>query len=205
GLGGLPSLGQGAFVGVGAFATAALRVHAGWEPVPATAAGAALATAAGVAVATGAVRLRGPFVAVSTWIVAWLVGFVLIEFPRLSGGSQGLVLPAARVGLPGTGVRSSLTPGVHYEVALALLAVALVVFARVSRTAPGLALAAAREGPAQAAALGVDRFRVQLGAFTAAAVVGGLAGALAVQLAGVADPTAYGPLLSVDLFVAVVV
>src|SRR5206468_13016219 len=91
GLGGLPSLGQGAFVGAGAFATAALRVHAGWEAVPATIAGVALATVAGALVGLGAVRLRGVFVAVATWIVARMLGFVLLEFPRLSGGSQGLV------------------------------------------------------------------------------------------------------------------
>src|SRR5436309_14275097 len=35
GFGGMPSLGQGAFAGAGAFTTAWLRVHAAWEPAPA--------------------------------------------------------------------------------------------------------------------------------------------------------------------------
>ena len=40
---------------------------------------------------------------------------------------------------------------------------------------------------------------------TASAAVAGLAGALAVQLAGVADPASYGPYLSFKLFVIVMV
>ncbi|MDQ2984742.1 MAG: ATP-binding cassette domain-containing protein, partial [Actinomycetota bacterium] len=46
---------------------------------------------------------------------------------------------------------------------------------------------------------------LRLVAFTASAFIGGLAGGLAVQLDRVADPTAYGPLLSFELLVAVLV
>src|SRR5207302_4708777 len=152
---------------------------------------------AGAVVGYGAVRLRGVFVAVSTWIVAWMLSFILAAFPGLSGGSQGLVLPTARMGIPGTGIVTSMTEGVHYELALVLLALALLAFAAIARGPVGLALAAAREGPSQATAFGVDRTRLHFGAFVASAAIGGLAGALSVQLAGVADPSAYGPLLSV--------
>ena len=59
--------------------------------------------------------------------------------------------------------------------------------------------------PAAAAALGVATARRRLGAFVAAAATGGLAGGLAVQLAGVADAGDYGPYLSFRLFVAVLI
>jgi ABC-type branched-subunit amino acid transport system ATPase component len=49
----------------------------------------------------------------------------------------------------------------------------------------------------------VPSVRVRLAAFTAAAALGGLAGGLSVQLVGVADPTRYGPILSFELLVAV--
>ena len=45
--------------------------------------------------------------------------------------------------------------------------------------------------------------RLLLGAFVASAAVGGLAGSLAVQLAGVSDPNAFGPFTSFKLLVAV--
>src|SRR5205823_4250830 len=98
GLAGLPSLGQGAFVGAGAFTTAWLRAHGGWEPIPATLAGVTLAFVAGAVVGYGAVRLRGVFVAVSTWIVAWMLSFILFVAVLLAG--EGRVLgPAVGAGL----------------------------------------------------------------------------------------------------------
>ena len=59
--------------------------------------------------------------------------------------------------------------------------------------------------PRAAAALGVATARRRLGAFVASAAIGGLAGGLAVQLAGVADAGDYGPYLSFRLFVAVLI
>ena len=41
----------------------------------------------------GVVRLRRAFVAVSTWLLAWLVWLFLLAFPSVSGGSQGLIVP----------------------------------------------------------------------------------------------------------------
>jgi branched-chain amino acid transport system permease protein len=203
GLAGLPSLGQAGFVGIGAFATAWLRARAGWDVAPALACGTALAAAAGALVGWGAVRLSPTFVAVTTWVFTWLAALGLAAFPVVFGGARGLVVPAGSVGLPGTNVVVELTPTVHYELGLLLVALALIGFAAVRRGASGLALAAARQGAAEAMAVGISPARRQLRAFAVAAAIGGLAGALGVQLAGVADPTAFGPVLSVELFVAV--
>jgi branched-chain amino acid transport system permease protein len=151
----------------------------------------------------GTVRLHGVFVAVSTWLVAWMTAFLLAGFPSLSGGSQGLVLPTGRLSFPGLGLEADLSETVHFELALLLLSLALLGFLAVSRGPLGLAMAAVRTGPSPASALGVRTTRLQLGALVAAAGIAGVAGALGVQLVGVADRTAYGPLLSVELFVAV--
>ena len=59
--------------------------------------------------------------------------------------------------------------------------------------------------PAGAAALGVPRGAARTRAFALCAALAGLAGALAVHLALVADPAAYGPLLSFQLLVACLV
>ena len=122
-----------------------------------------------------------------------------MSFPGISGGAQGLVLPEASV------LGHTLTPTAHYEIGIALLALAVVAFAVIAPRAPGLALAAAREHPGPALGLGVPVARLRLGAFTASAAIAGLAGALGVELAQVADPSGYGPILSFKLFVAVIV
>ena len=196
GAAGLPSLGAGAFVAVGAFTSALLVARAGWPLEPAALAGAAAALVAGL-LSGGVVRLRRAFVAVSTWLLAWLVWLFLLAFPSVSGGAQGLIVPQRRLlGLVAT-------PTVHFEVALALLVLSAIAVAAVRSGAPGLELSALRQAPPLATALGVRLGRRRLGAFTASALLAGLAGGLSVQLSAVADPTAYDPFLSFKLLVAV--
>ena len=174
GLGGMPSLGQGAFMAFGAYGTALLTSRAGWPLLPAVLVGVIAAAAAGAITAVGVVRLRPVFIAVTTWILTWLVEIFLLAFPSISGGAQGIVVP------------SPLSPTVHYEIALALLVLTILGVASVARGPVGLELRAASAKPAAAAALGVAAARRRLGAFVASAALGGLAGALAVDLAGVA-------------------
>jgi branched-chain amino acid transport system ATP-binding protein/branched-chain amino acid transport system permease protein len=198
GLAGIPSLGQGAFVGIGAFTEALLRAKAGWPLFPSLAVAILAAAVAGALTALATGRLRGAFVAVSTWIVTWIVALVLTSFPGISGGAQGLVLPQSEM------LGLTLTPTVHYELGVVLVAIAVVAYAVVARRGPGLGLAATRSDPAAARALAVPAARLGFGVFTIAAAVGGLAGALGVELVQVADPGAYGPFLSFELFVAVI-
>ena len=193
GVAGMPSLAQGAFMAVGAFTAAQLRVHGGVPTVAAALCGAAAAAGVGAATGVGFVRLQRGLVAVSTWILAWLVWLALGAFPSVSGGAEGILLPEG----PSTSA--------HYELALALVALAALALVAVARGPAGLRLHAARERRAAAAALGVPVARLRLGAFVASAAVGGLAGGLAVQLAGVADTASYTPYVSFKLFVAVLI
>jgi len=193
---GLPSLGTGAFMAIGAFTSALLVARSGWPVEPAALAGAAAALVSGLLLG-GVVRLRRAFVAVSTWLLAWLVWLFLLAFPSVSGGSQGLILPQkSLLGLDPT-------PTVHFEVALALLVLTALALATARRGAPGLELSALRQAPALATSLGVGLARRRLTAFSATAALAGLAGALAVHLQAVADPAGYDPFLSFKLLVAV--
>ncbi len=198
GLAGIPSLGQGAFVGIGAFTEAIARAKGGWPVLPSLALAILATVVAGMLTALATGRLRGAFTAAATWILTWIVALALTSFPGISGGSQGLVLPRASV----LGVE--LTPTVHYEVGVILVVLAVLAYAVLARRGPGLALAAARDDPGAASALGVPVARLRFAAFAAAAAVGGLAGALGVELVQVADPTSYDALLSFELFVAVI-
>jgi branched-chain amino acid transport system permease protein len=198
GLGGMPSLGHGAFVALGAFGAALLGGKSGWPTEAAIAGGTVAATLAGAGVGLVAGYLRPTLVAVVTWLLAWLVALGLVAFPGLSGGAQGIVLEQGSF----AGLRLSATA--HYELAVALVAFAVLLYVALARSPAGIALSAARERRAAAETLGVPAARLRAGAFTAGAAIAGLAGGLAVHLAGVADAGAYGPLLSAKLFIAVV-
>jgi branched-chain amino acid transport system permease protein len=193
---GLPSLGTGAFVAIGAFTSALLVARSGWPIEPAALAGTAAALVAGL-LSGGVVRLRRAFVAVSTWLLAWLVWLFLLAFPSVSGGSQGLILP------PKSLLGLDATPTVHFEVALGLTALTALAVAALRRGAPGLELSALRQSPGLATSLGVRLGQRRLGAFVVSAAVAGLAGGLSVHLQAVADPASYDPFLSFKLLVAV--
>lgn len=192
GVGGMPSVAQGAFVGVGAVVAAHLA-GSGWAPGLAVLAGAVAAGAGGVAVGVAIVRFRPVYVAALTWVATWLFAVALDSFPSISGGASGLV------------VSPVWTPTAHYELALGLVALAALGHWTLTKSSFGLSLRAAAARPAAAAALGVEAPRLRLQAFAGAAAVGGLAGGFAVHLVGVADPGAYGPFLSFKLLVAVLV
>ncbi|HEY6962179.1 MAG TPA: ATP-binding cassette domain-containing protein [Gaiellaceae bacterium] len=187
GVGGLPSLAQGAFVGVGAVVGA--RLPFAIAPFAGAAAGALTAWLTGSLFA----RLPRAGIAAATWILAWLVSFALQSITWFLGGSEGVV------------VSTGPAPAAHFEIALALTALAGAAYAALARAPLGLRLAAARDREAAAHALRVPVLRARLAAFGASGAAAGLAGALSVQLAGVGDPAQYGPYLSFKLFVVVLV
>ena len=196
GPGGMPSLCHGVFVGLGAVISARL----GSVPLLVSLACAtAVAALAGAAVGAGFARLRAVYLAVATWLIAWGFALALLASPRIVGGAEGVVVGPGRI----AGV--DLTPTVHYELGVVLVLVAVLGTASVRRSTLGLQLEGVGVTPAGAAALGVPRGAARTRAFALSAALAGLAGALAVHLALVADPAAYGPLLSFQLLVACLV
>src|SRR4051812_34121939 len=202
---GLPVLGQGAFVAVGAFGTSQLASH-GVPLGVAVVTAVAMAAVAGYLVGFAAARLAGAQLALATWALAWLAYTALVVFPRLSGGAQGLTraTPAHLVS-PSLGLDVTLQPWVHVLIA-ALTDVALaVVLWRSSATAWGLDLAGLRSGAALADSLGVPVQRRRRAVLAASAALGAAGGAGTAVLLGVVAPADYSPLLSLQLFVAVLV
>ena len=202
GYAGSPSLGQGGFAAVGAYGVAILVGKAGWDPVAAVLAATAIAAVVAWAVAVGVARLRPPFVALTTWLFAWAVAFAIGAFPALTGGDRGIPVGQPALGLRSIGVHVRPGPPAYFEIALAAVAGGLVLHTNLIRRA-GAALAAVRTDASAARAAGVPVEAVRIRSLTAAGAIGGLAGALLVLNAGVADPSSYGPLLSVKLFVVV--
>jgi ABC-type branched-subunit amino acid transport system ATPase component/ABC-type branched-subunit amino acid transport system permease subunit len=190
GIAGLPSLAQGAFVATGAVVAAHL-LAAGVPTALAALAGGAAGGLAGAIVGIAFAGLPRAGFAAATWIVSWLVAFGLQSLTWFLGGSEGLVV----VGGP--------SPAQHYELALALTGLAALGYLALVRSPIGLRLAAAREREAAARVLRVPVLELRAFAIAASGAVAGVAGALAVQLAGVGDATQYGPFLSFRLFVVV--
>lgn len=192
GIAGLPSLAQGAFVAIGAVVGAHLLAAGVPTPLAALAGGVGGGLAAWV-VGYAFARLPRAGFAAATWIVSWLVAFALQSITWFLGGSQGIVVTGGPTAVQ------------HYELALVLTGLAALGYVALASSPIGLRLAAAREREPAAMALGVPVLRLRAAAVASSGTVAGVAGALAVQLAGVGDPSQYGPFLSFRLFVVVLI
>ena len=202
GIGNMPSIGHGAFMALGALVATLVRTHTslgfGTSVVVATVA----AAIGSFVVGRGAIHLRAVYLALSSWLGAWLVAVTLAAFPGLSGGSSGIVVPEATLG-GAVGIDWRLTPTAFLVLGWVLLGSALIVHRCLARSSAGLLLATIKQNPREAAAIGSLRDDVRLKLFVFGSTLGGVAGAVAVHLAGIFDHSSFGVLLSVSLFLAV--
>ncbi len=190
GWGGQPSLGQMAYAGVGALSAAAFArgvrvdVHQGadlWvlelSRVPfglAVLLGALVAALAAALVGLGALRVRGMLLGVSTFAFAIAASQYLYRRPILSGGATGSVA-FPRGSLLGLSLDS---PRTYYVVVLAVLAVVVLVLARIRRGGVGRTILAVRDNPRSAAASTLSPSRVTVRTFALAGGLAGLGGGL---------------------------
>jgi branched-chain amino acid transport system permease protein len=187
GYGGMVSFGHAAFVGIGAYATAILvseGMLSGWVHLGATLAAAGLA-----ALAIGAIslRTRGVYFIMITLAFAQML-FYLANSVKGYGGDEGLNIRARSLFSAGGWVLDLKDPLALYYVALAVLACSLVALARFAPSRFGRAVLALRDDDVRAEALGFPTYRYKLVVFVVAGALGGVAGALSVNLQGYVSP-----------------
>lgn len=198
------SLGQGAFMAVGAYTAALLLNHLQWPLALVVLAAASTAAVTGLVVGIAAARLRGPYLAGAT--LAFAVGLPqLADYHPLTGslgGANGLTLPplTAPDGLGDT------FPVERWQAWIAGGA-AVVVFwllANLASGETGRRFAAVRDDEIAASLSGLPVARVQVTAFTVAAASAGVGGALLAVVTTAAAPGAFTLTLSLQLLTAVV-
>jgi ABC-type branched-subunit amino acid transport system ATPase component/ABC-type branched-subunit amino acid transport system permease subunit len=166
------SLGQFAFVGLGAMTTAAL-VRQGVGFAPAVGIAALVGGAAALVVGAPALRIPGLFLAVTSLAFAVAASSWLLSRSIFLHGDASVTMPRAVVG------SFSLAPQrTYYVVCFAALLIVLVVVSRLRRSGFGRSLIAVRDNERAAAAMGLSPARVKLTAFAISGAIAGLAGGL---------------------------
>ncbi len=178
GYAGLLSIGHALYVGLGAYAAAALFVHYGISPWLGVIAGMAVASLAGIIIATLSFRfgVTGVYFALLTIAFA---EFTRVLFDHLAwvGGSSGLFLPVKSLAANDlVNLRGS--PAMFYYLMLALVAAALLLSRALIRSRIGYYWQAIREDPDAAEALGIDIFRYKLAAVALSAAMTAVAGTI---------------------------
>ena len=196
GLSGQISIGNGAFMAIGAYAAALMTIHLGWPLEAVLVASAAIAALGGAVVGVAAARLRGPYLAGATLMLAVALPSLATKYAGVFGGDQGL-----SVSLTVPGFLGPTFPLTRWQAWLTCAAalITLVLLANLARSRVGRSWRAVRDDEA-GALLAVTTSIVSPGAFTltlsiallTAAVLGGLgslAGAVWGSLVLVLVPT----------------
>ncbi len=169
------NLGHAAFFGIGAYTSAIVAQKLGIPPWLGLFLGGLLAAAAGFLLGFPALRLSGPYLAITTIGFAEILHLVAKNWVSLTRGSLGLYGVPPLPGFLGIRFTTELT---YYYVTLAGAVFALFCFRRLTRSEFGLTLQSMREDEPGAQSIGVNTNRFKLTVFTISAFFGGFSGAL---------------------------
>lgn len=172
GYGGMISVGQQGFIGVGAYTVLAADV-AGLDPFLALPLAVVVAAVLSLPTTTLVFRLSGGYFAIGTWVVAEVYRLLTVEIGAVGGGAG-----ASLTGLGG--IAPVLRGAVVYWCALGSAVLVVGVVMLIMRSRLGLALTAIRDDPTAADSLGVRVRRAKRLVFVVSGGGCGLAGAIVV-------------------------
>ncbi|HEY1989174.1 MAG TPA: branched-chain amino acid ABC transporter permease [Acidimicrobiales bacterium] len=192
------SLGQGAFMAVGAYTLGVLMTHTSWPLAVDVLAAILLSGALGVVVGIPATRLKGPYLAGMTLILALALPRIADKYTAFFGGDQGLTVTAPTP--PGT-----IDPQRWLTwIQLAGAIIVLILLANLLRSRFGRSFRAVRDDEIAAGLAGIHVARTKVLAFTVAASCAGLAGAFLGLSIGVVNTGEFSLTLSIYLLAGMV-
>ncbi len=203
GFGGQFSFGHALFFGFGAYVQAIGQLQWGLNPWVALALAGLTGAVVGVLVGALSFRygLKGSYFALVTLAFAEVCRILALSV-SFTGAGVGLMIPLKE---SAANLQFGSRAGYLYLM-LALVVVALLVTRWLQHSRFGAYLQAVRDNEDAARAIGVDPFRVKLGAIALSGAFMALAGAFYVQVFQYIDPAiAFGPHTSVEALVAAIV
>ncbi|MCC5809829.1 MAG: hypothetical protein JJU06_05595 [Ectothiorhodospiraceae bacterium] len=166
GYSGQVNFGHALFFGTAAYSSALINVNLGISPLLSIPIGALLAGVVGVLVGVLCLRLRGPYLSLTTLVLPIIVVSVFFAIPDITGGELGI----RRVE---TITRDRVA---NYYIAVCMMLVLCFFLWKLGNSRFGLILHAIREDQVAVRAAGLNTSRYKIMAFGISAVVAGLVG-----------------------------
>src|SRR5579864_9144791 len=195
------SIGQGAFMSVGAYTAANLIVRLGlpfWVTIPA---GGLMAALIGLLVGIPSLRIKGIYLAIATLAAQLIIEWTINHVTWISGGVQASI-EIPRPSLFGHQITSE--AGIYlflmFFVVLAIVATSNLVRSRIGR-----AFIAIRDQDIAAEIIGINIFRYKLYAFAISSFYAGVAGALESYYLGIANYEQFQIDVSIDYLAMVII
>lgn len=193
GVSGQISLGQGAFMAVGAYTLGELETHTSFNLVVELLIAIAISAVVGLVIAIPATRLRGPYLAGMTLILALALPFLSDQYSSFFGGDQGLATTPPTP--PGSIDPQRWLAWIQVLGAL----VVMVLLANLLSSRFGRAFRAVRDDEVAAELAGIHVARTKVIAFVVSSACAGLAGAFLALSTGVVNTGEFP--LSLSIFV----
>ena len=193
GYAGYESFGHVAFLGVGGYTSVWLFIDLGIAPYITAPIGAVVAGIVALIVGYPALRLKGPYFALVTLIIALAIRAFVTNIPGLDA-SEGIFMPAP-LSTPAD------SQALLYLLMVGVLAVTILLTRLIERSKYGIGLYAIREDEEAASTQGIDTTRLKVGAFILSAALAGLTGGIYAWFLGYVTPA---PMFDVRVSILVV-
>lgn len=202
---GYVSIAQGAFMGIGAYASALLSVDGGWPVWAAIAVAPILTAVTAIIAGYPSLRVKGHYFAIVTMALNMVVFIVLVNWIPVTGGEggyPGIPMPEP-IGFGEWAIDVDSRIAMYYIVLAALLLV-MVLMAAIVRSRVGRVLLAIRQNETFAEAAGIAAWKYKLFAFAGSGALAGFAGALYAHYMGFLSPTPFSVDASLNAILAVI-
>ncbi|NLC36155.1 MAG: branched-chain amino acid ABC transporter permease [Alcaligenaceae bacterium] len=197
---GLVSLGQAAFMGLGAYTVAVLEGTLGLPVLVNLLAGGAVAMLGGFIVGIPSLRVKGLYLAIATIAASMILHFVFSNWQSVTGGTAGLtVAPARFFGIDlDTAFR-------FYWMVVPITILMVLGAANLFRTRIGRAFIAIRDRDISAEVLGIPLLRYKLLSFGISSFYAGVAGGLWAYFFRSITPESFPLTMSIFFLTAIIV
>ncbi|HME45490.1 MAG TPA: branched-chain amino acid ABC transporter permease [Syntrophorhabdales bacterium] len=196
------SIGQAAFYGIGAYASAILVVKVGlsfWLALPCSG---LIAGLVGYFLGFTSVRFKGSYLAMATLSFGVIFSIIVLEWTGLTGGAGGYPENIPR---PEIGSFKLDTEFKYFYLVWAFVLAIFICTRNLVRSRVGRALYAINENETAAGVIGISATRYKLKVFTISAVYAGLAGSLYAHYATYISEESFTFFFSVTLLCMVVI
>lgn len=201
------SFSQGAFYGIGAYASALLSLKLGlsfWLALPAAA---LIASFFGLILGIPSLRLKGHYLAITTIAFQIIINLVLKQWYSLTEGTAGLTgIPRPDpISIPGLTVLHFDSEASFYYLILGLTLLTALFMARITRSRIGRELVAVREDEVLAKTIGINTTKIKVIAFALSAMLAGAAGSFFAHYLGSLHPASFTIWTSAEVVAMVII
>lgn len=196
---GLVSIGQAAFMGMGAYTVAVVEQHWGTPFLLNLLLAGVVAMLGGLVVGIPSLRVKGLYLAIATIAASFITHFMFAN-STLTGGTRGLNVPPAQIGSLVLDSSFKL-----YWVIMPIMLLMLLGAANLFRTRIGRAFIAIRDRDISAEVLGIPLLQYKLLSFGLSSFYAGVAGGLWAYFFRVVTPESFPLLMSIFFLAAIIV